>query len=139
LYPVAIELKYYNISVSKMSNYIYKYKKRFSYLLLLVYLFVVALSVFHYHQIDIRNGDFQVSGSQDKNNSVPIDALAGLDAECIVTHFISTISSVNYFPEISYTGSDNQVFTSLEHPDKLCYVVSFGNNPLRAPPAVLPS
>ncbi len=121
-----------------MSNNIYKYKKRFSYLLLLVYLFVVALSVFHYHQIDIRSGNYQLNSSRDKNTAVPVDALVGLDAECIVTHFTSTISSINYFPEISRAGSDSRVFSFLEQPDKLSYVVLFRNNPLRAPPVVFP-
>lgn len=122
-----------------MINYISKYKKDFSYLLLAGYIFLIGLTIFHYHHIEVRNGNYQVNSPSEKNTTAPIDILTGLDNECIVSHFTSTISSINYFPEIFYNSNDNQIYTFLEKPDKLIYIILFKNNPLRAPPSVLSS
>ncbi len=119
-----------------MINHISKYRKHWAYLLMGGYIFLVALSIFHYHNIDLRNGNYQVTSHSEKNTA-PIDVLAGLDNECIVSHFASTISSINYFPEIFYSSDENQLYTFLENPRKLLCVVLFRNNPLRAPPSVL--
>jgi hypothetical protein len=120
----------------KMINYISKYRRHFTSLLLGGYIFLVALSIFHYHNIDLRNGNYQVTSHSEKNTA-PIDVLVGLDNECIVSHFASTISSINYFPEIFYSSDENQLFTFLENPRKIFYVILSRNNPLRAPPSNL--
>jgi hypothetical protein len=122
-----------------MINYISKYRKHYSYLLLSGYLFLVALSVFHYHHIDILKGNYQFNSLSGENASAPIDILVGLDNECIVSHFASTISSINYFPENYFRYEASKTYTSFESPGKLFCVVLFRNNPLRAPPSVLPS
>ncbi len=135
---LATESKNYNIR-HQMINYLSKYRKHYSYLLLAGYLFIIALSIFHYHHINLRNGNYQVESNTDKESSIPLDKLVGLDNECIVSHFASTISFINYFPIIFYSADANQTFSFLENPSKLIYVILFRNNPLRAPPSVLPS
>jgi hypothetical protein len=121
-----------------MINYISKFRKSYTYLLLAGYLFVIALSVFHYHHIDILKGNYQIDSLPGENASAPIDVLVGMDSECIVSHFASTISFSNCFPEIYFSQDASKTYTSLETHDKLFFVILSGNNPLRAPPSVLP-
>ena len=116
-----------------------KYKRRSSYVLLLTYIFIFTLSVFHYHHIDLKNGNYYYTEESEKQSGISIDEIVGLSNECIVTHFTSTISNLNYFPEIISGENNHGVYTSLESPHKISFVVLFRNNPLRAPPPVLPS
>jgi hypothetical protein len=120
-----------------MQSYIYKYKKEYSYLLLSGYLFLVGLSVFHYHHINLENGNYKVESSQQGNSEIPIDKLLGLDNECIVTHFASTISNISYVPKIVSGIDNNEVYISFENPDKLPHIKLSKNNLLRAPPSIL--
>jgi hypothetical protein len=119
-----------------MSGYFQKYKKSSSYLLLSVYTFLLALTVFHYHRIDARGRDYQIQSHSDRDSSIPIDELIGLDSECIVTHFASTISSTDYFPEIFYNGNEYKTYTFLDNTDTIFFVILSKDNPLRAPPSV---
>ena len=122
-----------------MRNHIYKYKKSSSCLLLLAYSFLVVLSILHYHSINVGDDNYQYTNHSEKQSGTPIDEVVGLDSECIVTHFTSTISNLNYFLEIFCGVDEIKICFSLNPSDKLYYLISYENNPLRAPPIVLPS
>ena len=120
-----------------MQNYLYKYKRHYSSLLLSGYLFLVALSVFHYHHINLQNGNYKIESNSQANSDAPIDKILGLESECVVTHFAGTISIISYVPKI-ISGIDNSaVYISLENYDKLLYTKLSKNNLLRAPPSIL--
>jgi hypothetical protein len=119
-----------------MRKYVYKYSRHYSYLFLSAHLFLIGLTVFHYHHYNFQAGNynFELNG---KENPSPIDNLVDVNNECIVSHFSNTISTTNYVPVIISEKNNNKTYFTLENKDKSPYHILYKHSLLRAPPSKL--
>ena len=117
-----------------LNKYFYKYPKQYSLIFLGAYLFLISLTIFHYHHYDFRQGNYnleQIPGSQSPN---PFDKFSDVNGECIVAHFSNTIDNINYVPFLSSEAANTGFYFSLNTHDKVPkYVINYINH-LRAPP-----
>ena len=118
-------------------NYLNKYAKLYSYVFLSAYLFLVLLTIFHYHHYDFQQGKFNLEQSPEHQNTNPFDKYFELNGECIVAHFINTISNINYFPVLSSEAANHKVYFSLVYNSKLSKQKFNCSSQLRAPPSKL--
>ncbi len=114
-----------------------KYRKKITYFVLIPYLFLVSLTIFHYHHVDIQNGDYKFENEFSGRNSNPLDSRDDLTHECMVQQFASTI--INY----SFTGVFNFVQEYGTQDYSFFKITSLQTKPLynsnqhRAPPILL--
>lgn len=114
----------------------HKYRKQYAVTMLFAYLFLVSLTVLHYHHIDIQEGNFKIETGCADTTTNPFDKEVDLTHECtvqVVAHsvwdfnFNTTFNFVIVIGEQQFTI--NEIVQSPSNPH-------FKNNPLRAPPLV---
>ncbi len=114
-------------------NY-HKYRKQYAVIMLLAWLFLVALSIFHYHHIDIQEGNFRIETGSASTSSNPFDKEVDLTHECIIQVFAHSVLDYNFKTTFDFLGiSSGQEFNYKEivrSPSNPHY----NGNPLRAPP-----
>jgi len=113
-----------------------KYRNKFAALMLLSYLFLVGLSVFHYHHVDIRNGNFELS-SDNNSGSSPFDKLVDLTHSCVIQQFANSVLNFSFtsvFNCVKLNGVENISFSLKQN---YTYDPHFNSNPLRAPPSII--
>jgi len=113
---------------------LYKYRRNFSYLFLSAYLFFLALTILHYHHINIQNGNFKVERHLDDQIQSHPDKLLEIYGECLVLHFSSTIDNISYIPYINIKKLDNKTYLHFKYPNKIPKQEIGWENHLRAPP-----
>ena len=120
---------------------LHKYRSIFSSVLLFSYLFLVTITIFHHHNVDIQFGNLSFSTSSSTNYNGPFDKLIDLTHNCSVQQFAGTILNYTHLPNI--TSNQNLVSKSgiSFKSQKLPQTKNYSNNPLRAPPnkAYLPN
>jgi hypothetical protein len=119
-----------------MQKYIYKYYRQYTYLFLSAYLFLIALTIFHYHKYNFQEGNYDFELNT-KENASPIDNLADVNSECTVSHFSNTISNSSYAPVVIPERNNDKTYFVLENKNELPYQILYKHNPLRAPPSIL--
>ncbi len=118
-------------------NYLNKYAKPYSYIFLSAYLFLVSLTIFHYHHYDFQQGNYELEQSPEHQTTNPFDKYFELNGECIVAHFTNTINNFNYVPVLSSEAANHKVYFSLIYNSKLSNQKYNYNHYLRAPPSKL--
>ena len=121
-----------------MRNNIYKYSRYYSYLFLSAYLLLIAITVFHYHNVDLVEGNYQLECTGN-SSSGPFDRLIDLNHECLITQFSSTVININYAPKLFSRKYDNEVYFILDRHNRLPYHFLYKHSLLRAPPVSIPS
>ena len=119
-----------------MQKYICKYSRYYSYLFLSAYLFLIALTIFHYHNVDLKEGNYQIECAGN-TASGPLDKLIDLHHECLITQFSSTLLNINYAPKLFSRKYDNKVYFILDRQNRLPHHFLSKHNLLRAPPVRL--
>ena len=120
-----------------MKKYFCKYTRQYSYIFLTAYLFLISLTIFHYHHYNFLQGNFnleQVPLNQPPN---PFDKFADVNGECIVTHFTNSIDNFNYIPVFSRYAADTGINFSLFGNNKVSKQEFNYKHHLRAPPSKL--
>lgn len=116
-----------------MTKKIIKYKRFISSTFLFSYIFLIALSVFHYHHVNIQNDSYKIVNEK-SSEANPFDKLVDLTHECTIQQFASTVSNYNHVvPLASIRNIGEQCFTLSEYKKNL-FSSTDENNPLRAPP-----
>jgi hypothetical protein len=109
------------------------YRKSSATFFLFAQLFLISLTTFHFHNIDIKAGNFSFKGFEEPSAAIPFDSLDGAALNCSVQQFSSSIYNLSYsdyciclFQNSSYFNPPNiSEKTQLEY---------FNSNNLRAPP-----
>ncbi len=111
-----------------------KYQRAFGISLLIPYLFLVAVTIFHYHHVDIRAGNYGISNSTAQGNDSPFDKLIDLSHNCSVQQFSGTVLNFTYV--VSYNTEKNKFVQSVSiiQNEKLILQTDSKDNSLRAPP-----
>lgn len=114
-----------------------KYRKKITYSVLFPYLFLVSLTIFHYHHVDIQNGNYKFENDVSRTNSNPLDSRDDLTHECMVQQFASTVIDYNFthvFKFVQkYYKQDYSFFNIISLQPKPHY----NSNQHRAPPILL--
>ncbi len=116
-----------------MISILNKYRKNYSYIILASYLFLIALTVFHYHHVDIQNGNSKIENNNGSQND-PFDKIIDLTHECTIQQFANTV--INY----DFTGVFNLINIKTAQSfsfDKILRLTArpiYNSNPHRAPP-----
>ncbi len=120
-----------------MNYHFDKYQKHYSYLFLAAYLFLLSLTVFHYHHIDITSNNFKIETDTGLNSGGPFDKLVDINHECMIQQFTRTVLNYSFNANLAVQKYiEPQVFAPKE-------IKTFPNhnhfncNPLRAPPALI--
>lgn len=111
-----------------------KYRKRYATAILASYLLLVAISIFHYHHINIQTGNYEITSDSQGNFFDAFDKIVDITHECTVQHFTETIINYNFitvFDVIKETCVQN---ISVIEIIRLPQAPHFNDNPLRAPP-----
>lgn len=111
-----------------------KYRKIIAFSVLITYLFLVSLTIFHYHHVDIQNGNYKLENDVNRTNSNPLDSRDDLTHECMVQQFASTVIDYNFthvFNFIQQNGKQDYSFFSIVNFQPKPY---YNSNQLRAPP-----
>ncbi len=116
-------------------NYFNKYKRQYSFIFLGAYLFLIALTIFHYHHYDFQQGNYKLEQTPQNQTPNPFDKFFSLNGECIVAHFINTIDKINYVPVLSSEAANNEVCLLLNIQDKIPKQEFNYKHHLRAPPS----
>ncbi len=113
-----------------------KYRNKFAALMLLSYLFLVGLSIFHYHHIDIQTGHFEFADGNCNSTANPFDKLVDLTHTCVVQQFASTVlnySFISIFDSIKINFIENISFSLKQN---YPFAPHYNNNRHRAPPVL---
>jgi len=114
-------------------NY-HKYRKEFAALTLLSYLFLVALSIFHYHHVDILEGNYALESSFPDTGSNPFDKLIDSTHECTIQQFASTVINYSFTNVFDIVITDRGQSFNKNKPLLLESEPHYNSNPHRAPP-----
>jgi hypothetical protein len=119
-----------------VNKYFYKYKSHYSSIFLGAYLFLISLTIFHYHHYDFRQGNYNLEQIPESQSPNPFDKFTDVNSECIVAHFSNTIDNINYVPVISSEIADYCVFISLNKNNNVPKQEYNYKHHLRAPPSI---
>ena len=114
-----------------------KYRKKYAALMLFSYLFLVTLSILHYHHVDIQEGNYYFISNTQNGGSGPFDKLIDGTHECTIQQFASTVLDYDYIftpLQINNAGEEEfKVNKIIFHQVKPYYQ----SKRLRAPPSIL--
>jgi hypothetical protein len=115
-------------------NYFSKYTRQYVFIFLSAYLFLISLTIFHYHHYNFQQGIYNFEQVPKDQPANPFDKFFNLNGECVVEHFVSTIDKINYVPALSPETANIEVDQLLNNHNKVPKQ-EFNHNPqLRAPP-----
>ena len=78
-----------------------KYIKQYFTIFLGAYLFLISLTIFHYHYYDFHQGHYNIEQFPESQTPNPFDKFTDINSECIVAHFSNSIDNVNYVPVLT--------------------------------------
>lgn len=119
-----------------MNKYFNKYRKQYSFTFLGAYLFLISLTIFHYHHYNLQQGNYNFEQVPQDQSTNPFDRFFNLNGECIVEHFISTIDNISYFPALRSETINREVYLSLNVQNKVPKQEFNYKHHLRAPPSI---
>ena len=111
-----------------------KYRRKFASVVLVSYLFLVSLTIFHYHHVNIQNGNYRLENNCGATGSNPLDKRDDLTHECTIQQFANTILNYSFttvFNIIENTGKQDFSLNEILPPTSLPH---YNSNPHRAPP-----
>ena len=117
-------------------NLIIKYRRKYAYAALFSYLFLVSLTIFHYHHVDMVEGNYSVESSSGTEQS-PFDKLIDVTHECTVQQFAGTVINLNYSEELNIINVVNEEKFLFNEKEIHYYAPRYNGNPHRAPPPVV--
>lgn len=120
-----------------MTNFFNKYTKEYSYIFLAAYLFLISLTIFHYHHYDFQQGHYNLEQIPESQIPNPFDKFSDVNGECIVTHFSNTIDNISYIPIISSEIADYNIYLPLKKNNRVPKQEFNFKHRLRAPPSKL--
>ena len=85
------------------------------YAALFSYLFLVSLTIFHYHHVDMNEGNYAFANYSDTGES-PFDKIIDLTHECMIQQFAGTV--------INLTHLDGLNLLRLNNSEKFSFTVS---------------
>ncbi len=115
-------------------NYYNKYTRQYSYIFLSAYLFLITLTIFHYHHYDFQQGNYKLEQNSESQTPNPFDKFTDVNGECIVTHFSNSIDNINYVPVLSSETANCEVYFILDNHNKVPKQEFNYKHNLRAPP-----
>ena len=118
-----------------MNKYFNKYTKQYSYIFLAAYLFLIALTIFHYHHYDFQQGNYNFEQVPENQTTNPFDKYFALNGDCIVLHFTKTIDNINYVPVLNSESVNIEIYLSLNTHNRVPKLQINNNHYLRAPPS----
>ncbi len=118
-----------------MRNYIYKYSRYHGYLFLSAYLFLIALTVFHHHNINLMEGNYKLESNSGDSDTTPFNRLIDFHHECLITQFSSTVLNISYAPKLFARENDNKGYFIIDRHNRLPYHILAKHSLLRAPPS----
>lgn len=113
-----------------------KYKRHYSYIFLGAYLFLISLTIFHYHHYDFWQGNYNLEQTPQDQSTNPFDKFFNLTGECIVSHFINTIDNISYVPILTSESINSEIYFSLCNRNKIPKQEFNYKHHLRAPPSI---
>lgn len=116
-------------------NY-HKYRKEFAAVMLLSYIFLVALSIFHYHHVDILEGHYTLESSFPETGSNPFDKLIDSTHECTIQQFAHTVLDYNHIKVFNLVQNTGEQKYSPKEISQHPFNTDYYNNPRRAPPLI---
>ena len=119
-----------------MNKYFNKYTKQYSYIFLSTYLFLVSLTIFHYHHYDFQLGNYNLEQTQENQTPNPFDKFTDVNSECIVVHFSTSVVNINYVPIFNTKIENKEVYLSLRNNKVPKQEFNYKHH-LRAPPSKL--
>lgn len=114
----------------------HKYRKRYASIALFSYMFLVALTIFHYHHVDLQEGHYSIESGQE-TEAGPFDKIIDLTHECTIHQFANTVINFNLVADL------NLLKVTSEHESSLIEIVKqptnphYNSNPHRAPPSLI--
>ena len=120
-----------------MKNYFNKYRKQYSYIFLPAYLFLISLTIFHYHHYDFRQGNYNLEQIPVNQTPNPFDKFSDINGECIVAHFSNSIDNISYVPVISSEIADYNIYLPIKKNNRIPKQEIHFKHHLRAPPSEL--
>ncbi len=117
-----------------MFNHLDKYRKRYTSALLLPYLFLIALSIFHYHHVNIDSGNYKIERHTGNGTANPSDSRDDLTHECVIMQFASTVLNYSFSFNVSCVKNTAAEDFHLTKVITFKYDSHYNSNPHRAPP-----
>jgi len=114
-----------------------KYRQRYAVTLLLPYLFLVGLSIFHYHNIDIQNGNYKLINHTNEGRTNPLDSREDLTHDCTIMQFANTVLNYNFTSVLGFIKNTGVENISVNVKVYFNYELHFNSNPHRAPPSII--
>lgn len=116
-------------------NY-HKYRKVYAAVMLLSYLLLVSLSIFHYHHVDILDGSYALESSCPETGTSPFDKLVDLTHECTIQQFAHTVLDYNHIKVFNIVQNTGEQELNIKEINQHPLDTNYYNNPRRAPPIV---
>ena len=98
-----------------MNNYFNKYSKQYSYIFLSAYLFLISLTIFHYHQYDFTQGNYWLEQSHENQTPNPFDKFTDVNGECAVVHFSNSVVNIYYVPIFNTKIESSEFYLSIRN------------------------
>jgi hypothetical protein len=120
-----------------VKDYFSKYTGKYACIFLGAYLFLILLTIFHYHHYNFQQGNYKLEQIPESQSPNPFDKFSEVNGECIVSHFANTIYNINYVLILNSEIANSEVCLSLNS-DNIFPKLEFNYKPyLRAPPSKL--
>ena len=119
-----------------MISYFSKYRENFASVILLAYTILVLISVFHYHHIDIQDGQYKLN-TENAETTNPFDKFVDSSHECTIQHFTNIVFASSFISSGYFISNipDVKIFISNELV-KFSLIPFSTSYPFRAPPAI---
>jgi hypothetical protein len=114
----------------------HKYRKEFAIVILLSYLFLVALSIFHYHHVDILAGNYMLESSAPETGASPFDKLIDTTHECTIQQFAHTVLDYNHIKVFDFVQNTCEQELPIKEINQHPLDSNYDNNPHRGPPLI---
>ena len=114
----------------------HKYRKEFAAIMLLSYLFLVSLSIFHYHHVDIVEGNYTIESSGPETGSNPFDKLIDSTHECTIQLFAHSVLDYNHIKVFNFVQNTGEQELSIREENQHLLDSNYDSNPHRGPPLI---
>ncbi len=116
-------------------NY-HKYRKEFAAVMLLSYLFLISLSICHYHHVDIIEGNYSLENGCAGTDSNPFDKLIDSTHECMIQQFAHTVLDYNHIKVFNFVQNTGEQEFSIKEINQHPLDSHYDSNPHRGPPLI---
>ncbi len=118
-----------------MFKFLEKYRRLYTAALLAPYLFLVGLSILHYHNIDIQNGNYKLVNQVNEGSANPLDPREDLTHNCTIMQFAGTLLVYNFSSVLGFIKNSGEEYLPSIAKITFIFVPHYNSNPHRAPPS----